>query len=60
MFHFEQKCLTPTKSSRNGFLNQIETFHKSDYQSRNQLQTNKIQGEVVHPYLPSEAEVKKT
>jgi len=40
-------------SSRNGFSNHIQASHKSDYQSRNQLQMNKIQGEMVHPYLLS-------
>ncbi len=49
---------SPTKSSRNSFLNPIQAYYESDYQSRNRLQMNKIEGELVHPYLPSQAEVK--
>jgi hypothetical protein len=57
---YPQKAGYCSISNRNGFLNHIRGYHELNYQTRNQLQTNKIQIEVVHPYLPSEAEVKKT
>jgi hypothetical protein len=42
----------PIKSSRNGFLNHIQAYHESHYQSRKQLQRNEIPTKVVHPNLP--------
>ncbi len=49
LFHLQQKCFTPKKSSRNVLLKQSQPLYPSTFQA-----------EILHPCLLSQGEIAKT